>query len=377
MAPKQQPPATWSHTPVELSIREKVGLFFFGIIGFIKAIVSFSLALPLNRDFSRKTLLQKFIVKVAQNIAGSPSLTFRQLLSLQKPSGQTIAKTCTLQNLAHNTITIDADPFPPAALHFIDSTPDQPGNVLLYFHGGGYIFPASAGHVKFSHLCAKTANASLAMLEYTLAPGLKYPGQLAQAVAAIRFLLKTHTPNQIIIGGDSAGGNLSLAILSHLRDPHPSIPPILRGNGGLEKVVLKAAMCISPRCANTRETPSYVQNRDKDIILPAFMDLFAQAWQPNIEEVWATPNKGSVVFWGTICAEKVLLAAGSDEVYVDDIRRLGELIGVDDEGKREGGRVVELVVCEGEVHTQVVLDTVMGFRDGVMLKRVLEWVERL
>lgn len=97
--------------------------------------------------------------------------------------------------------------------------------VVLYLHGGGYAY-YSRSHASFIAQAAVACQARTFALDYRLAPEHPYPAQLEDAVAAYRWLLDTgnHADN-IIVMGDSAGGNLVLALLLQLRElglPQPS-----------------------------------------------------------------------------------------------------------------------------------------------------------
>lgn len=103
-------------------------------------------------------------------------------------------------------------------------------HVLVWYHGGGFCLPANAGYFKFwadvvASSRAAGKDVAVFALTYTLAPHARYPTQLTQAVEALRYVLdqKRHRPSQIFLGGDSAGGNLAVGVLSHLAHPHPAI----------------------------------------------------------------------------------------------------------------------------------------------------------
>lgn len=66
-----------------------------------------------------------------------------------------------------------------------------------------------------------------ALLEYDLTTEQKYPRQLQQASLALQHLLQIgYQPGDIFIGGDSAGGHLSVSLLSHLMHKHPAVPSV-------------------------------------------------------------------------------------------------------------------------------------------------------
>ncbi|RHZ54629.1 putative lipase/esterase [Aspergillus thermomutatus] len=361
-----------SHIPPRLTLLQRLQLLTRRLISFPRLIFGITWDLLFNRDSaSFRTIWMRNNARVAATVPLS------QARALQRPSGCTVASLCKALNLRHETVELDAgSTFHRATLHFIDCDPTAPGatgNVLLYFHGGGYIFPLSAGHFKFARAAAQRLNAKCVLLEYTLAPELKYPGQLAQAAAALRYLLQYHDATDVTIAGDSAGGNLALAVLAHLREPHPLVRPVFEGEEQQQQQQqqLRAALCISPRCANEATAASYTYNASKDIVSKATMELFNSNWEPVKEEVWATPLAGTKDFWRSIHAKKVLILAGTDEVYVDDIRQFGEMLG----SSSQAG--TELVLCAGEVHVQAICDIAADNWDGVMLKVALNWLQNL
>ncbi|KAF7134174.1 hypothetical protein CNMCM5793_005853 [Aspergillus hiratsukae] len=364
-----------SHIPPQLTLLQKLHLLTRIVVSLPRLIFGITRDLLFNRDSaSFRTICMRNTARVAA------TLPLSQARALQRPSGYTIASLCKAHNLRHETVELDAGAtFPRATLHFIDCDPTARSsgkNVLLYFHGGGYISPLSTGHFKFARAAAQRLHAKCALLEYTLAPELKYPGQLAQAAAALRFLLTDHDAADITIAGDSAGGNLALGVLAHLREPHPLVRPVFEdegegeGEGEGQQRQLRAALCISPRCANECDAASYTYNASKDIVSKATMELFNSNWEPVKEEVWATPLAGGKEFWGSVHAKKVLLLAGTDEVYVDDIRQFGELLG-------SSSADTELVLCAGEIHAQAISDIAVDNWDGVMLKVALNWLQNL
>ena len=102
----------------------------------------------------------------------------------------------------------------------------QDGRVMLYLHGGGYLFGSMRTHrVMLAHI-SRAAQARVLGLEYSLAPECPFPAAVDDAVAAYRWLLNNgEDPKKIVIGGDSAGGGLMVAALVALRylgEPMPA-----------------------------------------------------------------------------------------------------------------------------------------------------------
>lgn len=96
--------------------------------------------------------------------------------------------------------------------------------VVLFLHGGGYILPASPAHIRWpwdtyvAEGKRMGVDVACAVLEYGLAPDVKSPHQLQQALVGLQAILdQGFKPSDIIIGGDSAGGNLTMLLLLYLR----------------------------------------------------------------------------------------------------------------------------------------------------------------
>lgn len=106
-------------------------------------------------------------------------------------------------------------------------SPQSPrGTVLLYLHGGAYLIGGPNTHRAICAHLAKRGQMAVCALDYRLAPEHQYPAARDDALAAFQALLELgYTPEQIVIGGDSAGGNLSLITSLRLRDlglPQPA-----------------------------------------------------------------------------------------------------------------------------------------------------------
>ena len=83
---------------------------------------------------------------------------------------------------------------------------------LVYFHGGGYVFGSPAGHRDLAWRLSKEGGVRVLMVDYRLAPEHRFPAAVDDATAAYRWVLDQGVePQNIMVGGDSAGGGLSAA----------------------------------------------------------------------------------------------------------------------------------------------------------------------
>lgn len=91
--------------------------------------------------------------------------------------------------------------------------------VLLYTHGGGFAVGSAASHRKLAAHVAKSLGVASFVLDYRRAPEFQHPAQVEDGVAAFDALVTTGiAPGDITTIGDSAGGNLAIAIALALKE---------------------------------------------------------------------------------------------------------------------------------------------------------------
>lgn len=122
--------------------------------------------------------------------------------------------------------------------------------VVLYLHGGSYLFGSTKTHADIMARIALASGARVVGIDYRLAPEHRYPAQLEDALAAFDALVERgHAPGEIALAGDSAGGNLALVTQLALRD---------RGEQA------RCAVLISPWLDLTASSPSTRANDPTD-----------------------------------------------------------------------------------------------------------------
>lgn len=97
--------------------------------------------------------------------------------------------------------------------------------VVLYLHGGSYIYGSARTHGELVARLAIAARARVLLAEYRLAPEHPFPAAVDDALAAYRWLLERGVePGRVVIAGDSAGGGLAVATLAAARDAGLPMP---------------------------------------------------------------------------------------------------------------------------------------------------------
>lgn len=107
----------------------------------------------------------------------------------------------------------------PIAGHVLGQlTPERP--VVLWLHGGAFVMPAIQDlHLAFLERLCTDIDADGFLPDYRLAPACPFPAGLDDCERAYGALLSAGIePGRIVIGGESAGGNLALGLLQRIRN---------------------------------------------------------------------------------------------------------------------------------------------------------------
>lgn len=97
--------------------------------------------------------------------------------------------------------------------------------VLLYFHGGGYCSGSIASHRRLVTEAGRAAGISTLAIAYRLAPEHPFPAAHDDAMIGWRYLRQQGIDaRNIVVGGDSAGGNLTIALINALRAANEDLP---------------------------------------------------------------------------------------------------------------------------------------------------------
>lgn len=126
--------------------------------------------------------------------------------------------------------------------------------VIIYTHGGGFVVGSADSHRKMAGHLAKALECNAVVLNYRLAPESPFPAQIYDVVSAYGFLIdEGYEPKNIIIAGDSAGGNLALSSVLKIQDLGLPLPG--------------AVIAYSPWLDMALRGDSLDYNSDKDILI--------------------------------------------------------------------------------------------------------------
>lgn len=220
-----------------------------------------------------------------------------------------------------------------ADFEWVSVGPCHPRKVILYFHGGGYVAGSPATHRAMLARLSKLSGLRVALPRYRLAPEYPAPAAFEDACRAHGDLMsKGFAAQDIILGGDSAGGGLALALLAHLTNT--SGAPA-------------AAFFLSPWTDLTLSGASLLRNAKRDVLLPVrrmeeLIDMVKGECARNDPRL-------SPLFARFENPPPVMIHASKTEILWDDSRRMAERL------RDCGGRVI-LQTQEDAPHVWPIFD---------------------
>ncbi|XP_072180637.1 neutral cholesterol ester hydrolase 1-like [Diadema setosum] len=101
---------------------------------------------------------------------------------------------------------------------------------FVFFHGGGYIIGSAKFHGHVTRQLAEELGAVVVAIDYRLAPDHVFPAAFEDSLTATKFFLNHARdygvdPSRVVVGGDSAGGQIAASIVQAVYDD-PTLPNI-------------------------------------------------------------------------------------------------------------------------------------------------------
>lgn len=186
---------------------------------------------------------------------------------------------------------------------------EAPRGIIYYCHGGGYIVGSPVAYRRFANRLAAATGYDVAVIDYRLAPEHPYPAAPDDALTGYRALIDaSQDPRQIVIAGDSAGGNLALVTLLRIKESGLPLP--------------SGAVLLSPWTDLTGSGDSVQGNADADPMLPANRIAEAAAMYAGNHDL-AHPHV-SPLFGDFAGLPPIAIHVGSTEILLDDARRVAQ-----------------------------------------------------
>jgi monoterpene epsilon-lactone hydrolase len=198
---------------------------------------------------------------------------------------------------------------------FVEIAGVAPQGILFHLHGGGFALGSARGSVGLVSSLARKAGMSAVSVEYRLAPENPYPAALEDVTAAYLALVEREGGTEnIVVTGESAGGNLAIELLISGKPNGLAMPA--------------AVALLSPMTDLTVTGDSYATKAETD------PNITAEAIRTRaIDYLGKTDAENplvSPIFADLTGLPPLLIQAGSHEVLLDDATRLAVKAAADD-----------------------------------------------
>jgi acetyl esterase/lipase len=188
---------------------------------------------------------------------------------------------------------------------------------VLYIHGGGFIMGSPKSHRTITSKFSEVAGCAVLAIDYRLLPEYKHMDCVADCRTAYQWILENGPDGpgkitQLFIGGDSAGGNLSLSLIAWMRDNGLRAP--------------EAVVVLSPLTDTTFSGASIRDNEDTDVMLkpvmralnkmPKFIKSWWVVWAQASEAEMLLDDARRYVYKACAAGSPVKLQTWTDMVHV-------------------------------------------------------------
>ncbi len=155
---------------------------------------------------------------------------------------------------------------------YADTSAQDAGGLLVYYHGGGHVVGTLDTHDSACRFLAKHAGVGVLSVDYRLAPEHLYPAAVDDSVAALAWASENaerlgFDPARIAVGGDSAGGNLAAVAALAAKAGEAPLPAF--------------QLLIYPVCDYVEKRPSYELFKEGFFLTEAEMDWYRDHYIPD------------------------------------------------------------------------------------------------
>ena len=232
------------------------------------------------------------------------------------------------KKVTFDNITLNQFPF-----QLIEKKGNQKDTIVYYIHGGGFVTGSPNSRKMFTSYLTDKISYNVYAIDYSLAPEKPFPNGLNDCVNGYLELIKLYDSNNIILIGESAGGNLVLSLLLKIKElklPYP-----------------KMAFSLSPCVQFDKVLDSYINNVKTegmvDNLSEEVLDIYLSKDSSLLTNPLVAPLYGD---FSGVCP--VYLFVSSSEVLYDDSVLMHNKL-------KECGVKTELFIRKGMVHTWIVI----------------------
>jgi epsilon-lactone hydrolase len=192
----------------------------------------------------------------------------------------------------------------------------DPSRVLMFFHGGGYCSGSILSHRRLVTEAGRAAGARTLAIAYRLAPEHPFPAAYEDVMTAWRFLRDQGIrAARIVVGGDSAGAGLAVALIGQLRDADEELPACVWLISPWTDLTLSGSTLATKEAVDPLIHTAYLKELT-NAYLPAGIDRK----DPRVSPLYADLRN----------FPPMLIQVGSAETLLDDATRFAAAAGAAD-----------------------------------------------
>jgi|HubBroStandDraft_3_1064219.scaffolds.fasta_scaffold03975_6 monoterpene epsilon-lactone hydrolase len=247
-------------------------------------------------------------------------------------------------------VTHELGGVPAITLEPLTSGPDR---TVLYFHGGGYVTGSPPDrYLPLAAAVALAANARVHVVDYRLAPETRFPGAFDDCFCAYDWLV-THgnmDPRSLTVLGDSAGGNLAVAVTAAARDQGLALPACVA--------------VISPLADLTLSGSSMEERKHLDPLVTR--EMLASTVTEYLAGADPRDPRCSTIFADMHGLPPILIQVGENEILYDDAIRIRDAANTADvnvtfESLRHGFHVWPVFISAGLPESAAAIEHLVSF----------------
>ncbi len=205
-------------------------------------------------------------------------------------------------------------------LRYLGADPEKiPEKVILFVHGGGFASGSALSRRALAGRIALKAKVDSFSIDYRQFPEYKFPAALDDCATAFLWLMKKgYAPENIVLFGESAGGNLALALPHYLKDHHFPLP------GGV--------CSFSPVVEMLAPYDSHITRANRDAMIgdvfddseiPERLEKFRNGENAHLALSYFTKEDGASPYASPIRGDftgypRLMLQVGTEELLYDD-----------------------------------------------------------
>jgi len=239
-------------------------------------------------------------------------------------------------------------------------------DIIIHIHGGGFVSGSSGSHRPYLYKWAKSLNRIIFSIDYRLAPDHPYPAGLDDVWQAYNWIMNYAEPvlgikiGKVILAGDSAGGNLVMALTLRAIKSGVKLP-----DGCL---LAYPALNLFPK----KFVPSYLLALEDKVLPSTMLKLCLKAYVPEqfnpLEDPFLSPLMASDELLNKLPPIKIVTGSG-DPLNGDSWKFLHRMQNLNKD--------VKMVIYENMPHGFLNFDQVEGYKEviqktGQMLEEMFQ-----